>query len=264
MLSPEELISETKLMLFLARADGEPSPKFRGHPGTAEFYFRVLERQMELVGAIERLLKEGLIQASFALLRVVLENAAMLTWVAKDPAANLPKFQDAEKPKAIPRLKVIMDDIGWAAEYNEIYSNWLSLFVHPRPTGLDLYKMEIPAIEGFSPLPLVDTYGRQMEDGNFEIFHIVDTPAGMLINDHGPFIALKMYDIAVSSLTLCHDEYPESFCWWPRRTILRFDSFATSDAAPPSTLWRSIRPTLATVRAEGKIYGDPAPQFGGQ
>lgn len=112
MLSPEELITDTKIMFMLARADGEPSPKFRGHPGATEFYFRVLERQMELVDAIDRLLKEGLIQASLALLRTILENAAMLTWVAKDPATNLPRFQNSEKPKTIPSLKSIMDEIG--------------------------------------------------------------------------------------------------------------------------------------------------------
>lgn len=115
-------------------------------------------------------------------------------------------------------------------------------------------------MKGFSPPPMVDTYAREMEDGIFDIFHIVDTPADMLITDHAPFIALKMYDIAVASLTLCHDDYPESFLWWPRRTILRFDKIATSDAAPPSMLWRSVRPTLATVCVEGRIYGDPVSQ----
>lgn len=256
MFSPDELVADTKAMFLTARAYGEPSPKFQGHPGATEFYYRVLERQMELVDAIDRLLSTGLVQASLALLRVMLENAAILVWVAKDPEVNLQRFQNSEKPNAIPKLHAIMGDIGWSREYREIYGSLLSLFVHPRPSGLDLYKTTMCAEKGFVPTPLVDTYICENEYSKPEIFHVFDASADTLIADHGPFISLKMYDIALSSLTLCHDEYPESHRWWPSRTILYFDKIVMSDADASSVLWRSVRSSLATVRVEGKIYGD--------
>ncbi|WP_371355699.1 hypothetical protein ACA087_02120 [Pseudomonas chlororaphis] len=245
----DHYFAAARKMLFLA-AHTEGTAERLGYHEHANLVFkRTAEFQIELIQTIEHVLKQGLIRPALATLRTALNLTTRFSWLAENFDEHLDRFSKGQCPGVQKMMSAA--NLGWGDEYQKSYAP-LSDFVHGSFTLSDFNKVQRDYRQGAPYSPLGDYFIVQSDEGT-HVRIVEDVTIAELIAEHGGYITLKAFDIALTMLMRASGEYADAFNWWPGRTILEdYDALVSQYDDNTNFLWLSEKHRLAVCRVEGR------------
>ena len=200
--------------MFRGAATDEPPPALVEDEPVPRQLLQLLAEQSD---AILVLCQHSLYRPAYATLRSILETMAKLLWVSLDP----PRYGELFLKGTEPNMREILRRIGWEEEYERTFQD-LSDFVHskPRASASDFYLTYDWGADG--PLP---DFGPDtayfvvegLEGVSFLASNPMTRKEALVLYE--PYLAAKVFDIALLGLRALYGNSCERRGWWPHDAL---------------------------------------------
>jgi hypothetical protein len=220
----ERFLSDASLCLQRAGARELPDP-LEADDRVRLTVRRLLEASAEQCDAMAVLQAESLHRPAHALLRMLLESAAYVVWLARDPARHAEQLWEDRQPP----FRNVLERIGWEAEYELSYGP-LSEFVHPHEEPLHMYGKLDSGSDGL--LPEIEPDGEiyvlpEVEGVPYVSFSPMSREEAE--EAYGLFVRAKAVDLVLSGLWDLFGPTVIRRDWWPTQTVEQFRDLLAVD-----------------------------------